>query len=358
MEAIAKNYRLIRSISAPAVCAAVVKCDAYGLGLGPVARRLSEEGCANFFVALPQEAVNLRDSLKSLRRKHSIYILSGMNDEFRDICDESIAPVLNSLEELKLWQTFRDQVGSGLPAIVNFDTGMNRLGLDRDETEQVLANTSLISPRYVNFIMSHLACADDPTHKKNEDQLDRFSDLVNVIGGRFKYSFANSPGVFLGSRFHYDMVRPGAALYGIGCNSKDRKKLSPVVELKSEILQTRSVTTDETTGYGADGRINRPSRLATVALGYGDGLFRHLGNSGRGFISGQAVPVLGRVSMDLETLDVTDVPETLCKKGDWVEFIGAHQSPDDLAGSAGTIGYEVLTALGNRFRRGYLGNVS
>ena len=348
----------MRSISAPAICAAVVKCDAYGLGLGPVARRLSEEGCTNFFVALPQEAISLRDSLKSLRRTHSIYILNGMNDDFRDICDDSVAPVLNSLEEIKLWQTFREQVGSGLPAIVNFDTGMNRLGLGRDETEQVLANAMTISPKYVNMIMSHLACADDPTHQKNQDQLDRFSNLIKVVGNRFKYSLANSPGVFLGSRFHFDMVRPGAALYGIGCNSKDRKKLSQVVELKSEIIQTRSVTTDETIGYGSDGRVDRPSRLATVALGYGDGLFRKLGNSGMGFISGRAVPVIGRVSMDLVTLDVTDVPETLCKKGDWVEFIGKHQSPDDLAVSAGTIGYEILTALGSRYRKGYVGTIS
>ena len=358
MEAVAKNYKFLRSIAAPAICAAVVKCDAYGLGLGPVARRLSEEGCTNFFVALPQEAVSLRDNLQPLRRKHSIYILNGMNDDFKDFCDDTIAPVLNSLEEIKLWHAFRDQVGAGLPAIVHFDTGMNRLGLDRVETERILAKEITISPKYINMIMSHLACADDPNDRKNEDQLDRFSSLVNVVGNRFKYSLANSPGVFLGSRFHYDMVRPGAALYGIGCNSKDRQQLSPVIELKSEIIQTRSVTADETIGYGCDGRIDKPSRLATVALGYGDGLFRHLGNSGTGFIAGQAVPIIGRVSMDLVTLDVTDIPETLCKKGDWVEFIGEHQSPDDLAESAGTIGYEVLTALGNRYRKVYLGAIS
>ncbi len=356
LDAIAANYRLLQSFAAPAECAAVVKCDAYGLGISPIARRIAAEGCRTFFVALPDEALELRDVLAELEDPIRIYILNGLSEGVAEICDQTIAPVLNSYKEIEAWSSHCANTGQGHPAIVNFDTGISRLGLDKADTLQFMNDPGRFKSLTISYVMSHLACADEPDHSLNARQLETLKSILNALPTAPRISLANSAGIFLGKDFHFDLVRPGAALYGIGCHEDDRRKLKQVVKLKGKILQTRLIDRNMTVGYGAAGSVTRESRLATVALGYGDGFFRRLGNKGAGFLSGHRAPVVGRVSMDLVTLDVTDIPETLCGPGQTVEFIGDHQTPDDLAEIAGTIGYEVLTALGGRYRRDYIGD--
>ena len=355
LNSISANYRFLRNLAAPAKCGAVVKCDAYGLGLKPIAKTLAEEGCNIFFVATPDEAFELHTELKKFERKFSIYMLNGLGSHGIEVCNQYISPVLNSLKDIEIWSAYCSKTVSAHPAIVNFDTGISRLGLDKTETVKVLNDHSLLGSISIAYVMSHLACADEPEHPLNLQQNQKFKNIIDNLCGRHLSSLSNSAGLFLGKDYHFDMVRPGAAIYGIGCTSSDRKNLNPAITLKGEILQTRIIDRDSTVGYGAEGVVKKSSRIATVSLGYGDGLFRQLGNKGYGFIEGHRVPIIGRVSMDLVTINVTDLPETKCYAGKMVEFIGVHQSVDELAENAGTIAYEIITAFGNRLFRKYVG---
>ncbi|MEK9685426.1 MAG: alanine racemase [Rhodospirillaceae bacterium] len=355
LHAIASNFRFLKSMSSSAECAAVVKCNAYGLGIKQVGQTLLREGCRAFFVASSSEALSLKRALLEIHKDFEIYILNGFERDFPEIYDTSIAPVLNSLEDIRRWVELSKSKRELLSAIANFDTGMNRLGLDKSETAEILGSSLSPDHSKISILMSHLACSEDPEHRLNHEQFRAFSSIVAKSKNRFRYSLANSGGVFLGKKYHFDLVRPGAALFGIGNFANRYTNLRQVVTLKAKILQTRSIDAGVTVGYGATQAVNRKSRLATVALGYGDGIFRGLTNAGFGYLSGYPAQIIGRVSMDLVTLDVTDIPQSLSQPGYWVEFIGEHQTPDSLAQRAGTIGYEVLTALGSRYERIYLG---
>ncbi len=353
--ALRANYRTLRDSAGTSECACVVKADAYGTGAQAAVRALIQAGCGSFFVATFGEA----EIIRGLARDAAIYVLDGFfagsGPAFAKL---AIRPVLSSLAEVKDWAAFCREHGSALPAALHADTGMNRLGLQRSEVEQLAGEPELLAAFTPALFMSHLACADDPDHPLNETQLTAFEALCAMLP-TCPASLANSAGIFLGARYHFDLVRAGFALYG-GKAIAGREPLNAVVRLEARILQIHDARAGESVGYGAQQILQRPTRIATISLGYADGILRSLGardgqNGLTGYIEGHEAPALGRISMDLITLDVTDMPEALARRGAWVEIIGEHVSVDDLARQAGTIGYEVLTSLSRRARRVTLG---
>jgi alanine racemase len=356
LDALVANYHYLRALAAPAECAAVVKADAYGLGMAKAAPALARAGCETFFVATLAEA----RALRALLSRATIYIFAGLlpgTAEFYRAGD--LRPVLNSAAEIEEWAAYCASRGEKLPCAVHIDTGMNRLGLTAAEVDQVADASPLWEAMALSLVMSHLACADEPDHPKSGTQRSVFDKLRARLPAALA-SFANSAGILLGREYHYDMVRPGIALYGGRPSRTDENPFAPVVRLEGRILQVRSVGAGESVGYGATRTIKRASRVATVSVGYADGFFRALStkDGDRGFtayIGAHPAPLLGRVSMDLITVDVTDVPEEITRRGAWVELIGPSASAQDMAHHAGTIDYEVLTNLGRRAPRRYIG---
>ena len=353
--ALKRNYRKLKKAAPNANCAAVVKADAYGTGAVRSAKALAEEGCDTFFVATLDEAGQVRDAVPTA----ALYVLNGV---FLGTCPQFVAvnarPVLGSLPEIEEWADFNSQQSTRLPAALHIDTGMNRHGLTADEIEEISRDSAILETFEVSLVMSHLACADNPGHPKNVEQRLTF-DRLRAKLPEAPVSLANSAGIFLGQEFHYDMVRPGIALYGGQALGRSSDPMSPVVHLHGRIVQVRPARKGETVGYGAAHALTRPSRIAVVAVGYADGYARTLGsNHGKpgavGYIGGHRAPIVGRVSMDLITLDVTDVPEESAYRGALVELLGDHVGLDDLARIAGTIDYEILTRLGRRHQRIYL----
>lgn len=356
LDALAANYRRLRDLAGPAECAAVVKADAYGIGMAEAAPVLWRAGCRTFFVATLAEA----KALRALLPDAVIYVFSGLLPGTAEIYRaHDLRPVLNSAEEIGEWVAYGRSIGEKLPCAVHVDSGMNRLGLTADEVAAVSGAHDLWPHLTLSLVMSHLACADDPDHPKSEAQRAAF-DRVRALLPQALASLANSAGVLLGRSYAYDMVRPGIALYGGHPRRRGQNPFRPVVHLAGRILQVREVAAGETVGYGATRGFKRPARIATVAVGYADGFFRALstGDDADGLvvsIEGHAAPVLGRVSMDLISIDVTSVPQEISRRGALVELIGPNVTAQEFAARAGTIDYEVLTSLGRRALRRYIG---
>jgi alanine racemase len=353
--ALAANYRELKKRAAPAACAAVVKADGYGLGLRPVAQALAGAGCTTFFVALLEEAQRLRAALPTA----AIYVLDGLNPGttalFRTL---RVEPVLGSWPEIDEWDSFAQQSTEPLPAAIHIDTGMRRHGISNEDAV-VLAERSKLLNFKPSLVMSHLACADDPGHPMNAQQIVEFRALRSFFPG-IPASLANSAGLLAHPDARFDLVRAGISLYGGRALIKSDNPMRPVMRLQLRIIQVRSVNKGETVGYGAEQRLARDSRIAVLAAGYADGIARTAGSSdnkqgAEAVVAGKRCPIVGRVSMDLVTVDVTDVPEAAVKRGDLATLIGDGISVDDFAARAGTIGYEVLTNLGRRFTRVYQG---
>lgn len=359
LDAIVENFRLIQATCPGAEVGASVKADAYGLGLAPVTRALFRSGCHAFFVATPGEGADLRSILPEAQ----IIVLNGpTRGQTKVFAAARLCPVLNSLEQIAAWQDGVGAQASAIPAWLHVDTGMNRLGLGETEVAALLAEPEHLHGVTLSTIMSHLACGDTLDHPMNAAQLARFITIrhrVEAQTGPLRASLANSPGVFLGPEFHFDLVRPGAALYGLAPSLQRPNPMHQVVEMQAKILQVRDVDTPMTVGYGAAHHVEKPARIATIAAGYADGYPRAAaGNTGDTMhvhIAGHDAPLCGRVSMDLLTIDVSAVPEELTRPGQAVELLGAHISADDLATASGTIGYEVLARLGHRSHRVYMG---
>ncbi|MBM3544918.1 MAG: alanine racemase [Alphaproteobacteria bacterium] len=356
LDALAANYHRLRELAGTAECAAVVKADAYGIGMAQAAPVLWRAGCRTFFVATLTEA----KALRALLPDAVIYVFSGLLPGTAEIYRaHDLRPVLNSLEEIKEWAEYGRSVGAKLPCAVHIDSGMNRLGLSADEVDAVSATRDLWPALTLSLVMSHLACADDPDHPKSGTQRKAF-DRLRALLPQAIASLANSAGILLGADYAYDMVRPGIALYGGHPRRQGPNPFRPVVHLAGRILQVRNVAAGETVGYGATRSFKRPARIATVASGYADGVLRALsaGDDADGLvvsIAGHAAPVIGRVSMDLITIDVTAVPEEHSRRGAFVELIGPNVTAQEFAARAGTIDYEVLTSLGRRALRRYIG---
>ena len=352
--AIAANWRGLRDAGRAGGrsvdCAAVLKADAYGTGAALVGPRLAREGCRHFFVAQLDEGIALRRALPDL----PIYVLNGlMAGTEGDFIEHGLTPVLNHLGQLNAWRATAQRFNRALDAVIHVDTGMHRLGFGPDEAQILIDERGRLRGLRLALILSHLVVAEEPANPINGEQLSRFRSFVRGMPGA-PASFANSSGVFLGPDYHFDLLRPGAALYGINPQPGSPNPMTPTVTLNARILQTRRIDALQTVGSGAAWRSARPSRVATIALGYADGYFRILVNRTHVHLAGHRVPVIGRISMDLVTIDATDVPEADCLPGAMVEVMGAHTTADDLAEFARTNAYEVMTALGRRYARAYV----
>jgi alanine racemase len=352
--AIRRNYRKLRTLAAPAETAAVVKANAYGLGAAEVFPALEQEGCRTAFVATLAEAQAIR-ALSNV----VIYVLDGLLAGTAPLFEEAeVRPVLSSAEQAAEWATHCETRGKMLPAAIHVDTGMSRLGLPEEQVRRLAQTPELLSAFNLSLIVSHLACGDEPSHAKNGDQLARFTALTSLFPG-VPRSLSNSAGILLGPRFHFDLVRPGIALYGGRPQSKGVNPMEPVLWLFVRIAEVAWAEPGQTVGYNATQTLKRRTRIATATAGYADGFFRALSSSdARGgpsaFAGALRLPLLGRVSMDLITFDATDAQDEAVQRGGFVELLGERQTVDDLAGFAGTIGYEVLTSLGHRYHRVYV----
>lgn len=349
LAAIIGNWRRLAAMAPHSGCAAVVKADAYGLGMDKVAPALARAGCTSFFVATIDEGLALRGLLPD----SDIFVLGGpLAGAEGDLAESRLVPVLNSAGQIGLWQDCAKRLGRPLDAALHIDTGMCRLGLDERECRSLTGRPELLDGIHLRLVMSHMACADEPDASMNDAQATAFLGLSGLLP-KAPLSLAASSTIVLGAQYHFDLLRPGAALYGINPSPGRANPMTPVVRLEGRILQVRDVDTPMTVGYGASHRVKGRGRIATVAVGYADGYLRSLGNRGFGVLAGERVPVVGRISMDLTTFDVSALPEEAACPGALIELIGTSNDVDALAAQAGTIGYEILTALGRRHHRVY-----
>jgi len=355
LAAIEANWRALVRQLLTVDCAAVVKANAYGLGLEPVTATLARAGCTTFFVANLAEA----RSVRSRAPEATIYVLTGFAPEGGEAFIEIKArPVINSTTELAEWDAFAAAHQWQGGAALQVDTGMRRLGVAAEEAA-ALAPRAQTENHGITLLMSHLACADVPDHPLNASQIRLFRELHMLYPG-IQASLANSSGIFLGNSAHFDLARPGAALYGVNPTPGRPNPMKSVVELTGRILQLRRVERDATVGYGAAWTAKRPSRIAIAALGYADGLMRASsgtdnGPGGAAIVAGKRCPIVGRISMDLVCIDITDLADAAVHRGDSATLIGGEITVDDVAASAGTIGYEILTHLSPRCQLIYRG---
>ena len=348
LRAVAANYRLLQQRVGAARCGAVVKADAYGLGAAMVAPALLSAGCRHFFVAHLEEGIALRHALPA---HAAIYVMHGVFAGGEAAClAHDLVPVSNSLDQLSRWAAQARQAGRRVQAIIQLDTGMARFGFAAGDLAAIGDDLRALT---LQFTMSHLACADTPDNPANAEQRTRF-DALRAELPPAPATLAASSGIFLGPAFHYDLVRPGAALYGVAPVGGAPNPLDAVIRLDAKIVQLRDVPAGTPIGYGHSVRTTAPARLATIAVGYADGYLRSGSNHGAAWFGGTALPIMGRVSMDSIVLDASAVPADALHEGSVVELIGTHRSVDAVAADAGTIGYEVLTSLGRRYHRRYL----
>lgn len=358
LDAVAANWRHLRDLGRaagrPVDCAAVLKADGYGLGAAPVARRLFAEGCRHFFVAHADEGLVVRQAVPEAW----ICVLNGLPPGGDgDFIAQRLVPALNDLAQVSAWRSAAQRFAQPLDAVVHLDTGMNRLGLTAEEAALLANDRMRLRGLRLALLMSHLVSSEKPADPINREQLDRFRTFVARMPGA-PASLANSSGIFLGGDFHFDLMRPGAALYGINPTPGAGNPMRQVATLRARILQVRQIDAMTGVGYNHDWRSARPSRIAVVAAGYADGYLRALGNRGEIVIDNHLARVVGRVSMDLITVDVSDLPEGSVRPGAFAELIGPHQTPDQVAEKARTNGYEILTSLGARYHRIYVGATS
>ncbi len=353
LASIRQNWVTLQSQLQSGDCGAVVKANAYGLGMERVVGALFAEGCRHFFVASYREALQLRQFLDS---EFPIFVLQGCPDGMeQDFVDAQFIPVLISMPMLDRWRAATKTL-TNTPCALKLNTGMNRLGIEISDFETLLEQPYILREAGLRWLISHLACADTPRHTLNSIQLTRFTSLVARIRQEvpdIKASLANSPGIFLSGSAHFDLVRPGIALYG-GSPVVDRSVvMKPVVSLHLPVLQVRALQRGEVVGYGAEYVAGDPKVVAVVAGGYADGLLRRWAETGRGWFN-DYLPVLGRISMDSTVFDITHLsPEQRPAEGDEIEVLGEHLTIDDMAQAAGTISYEIITRLGDRLEKRY-----
>jgi alanine racemase len=358
LDAIVANWKKLEKTAVPAECAAVVKANAYGLGAEPVARALASAGCKTFFVATLDEARVVRATLPSA----TIYALDGFFQNTGDAYAKfNCRPVIGDINELAEWDVFCRRSGWTGGAAIHIDTGMNRLGLTVADAQGIIPRINA-GDHGITLVMSHLVSAELLNNPINARQLSTFREISSLFSG-VPASLANSSGIYLGSQFQFDLVRPGAALYGINPTPEADNPMLPVAEVKARIVQIRNAERGETVGYGGRWTARRPTKLAIVSAGYADGYFRaaSAADGTRGaevIVAGKRCPVAGRVSMDLAAVDITDLPANAARRGHLVTLLGEGITVDELAHHFGTIGYEVLTSIGTRYARIYKGGAA
>ncbi len=359
LQALQENWRLLAKRAAPAECGAAVKGDAYGLGIAPVAPTLWTAGCRSFFVAKPKEG----EELRKLLPEAIIYVLDGLaSGQAEFYAKLNLTPALVSSAEAREWAAFGRVYGRKLPCALHVDTGINRLGFSIAGFSALLEDTATVNGLNVALLMSHLACADEPAHPLNAKQRDAFAQVRQKLPG-VHASLANSSGIFLGTDYVHDLVRPGIALYGGNPTPATPNSMRAVAHLEGTVIQVRDVREGETVGYGATWKANRPSRIAVLGAGYRDGVPRSLSSSGHSgpaqvYAGGRRCPIIGRISMDMMAIDITDLPPLSVARGARAEIFGKHIAIDEAASWAGTISYELLTRLGSRYARLYSGGDS
>ncbi|WP_291605305.1 alanine racemase [Bradyrhizobium sp.] len=355
LDAIVANWRKLEKTAVPAECGAVIKANAYGCGIAPVAGALAKAGCKTFFVATLEEARLARAAAPSA----AIYVLNGYFQNTGDYyAKNDCKPVIGDLNELAEWDVFCRRTGWSGGAAIHIDTGMNRLGLTIAEAQAIIPRIHA-GDHGITLLVSHLVAAELLNNPVNARQLAAFRQIASEFTG-VPASLSNSSGIYLGASFQFDLVRAGAALYGVNPTPEADNPMQPVVELKARIIQIRNIDRGETVGYGGTWTARRPTRLAIIATGYADGYFRAASaNDGtRGaevVIAGKRCPIAGRISMDLMAVDITDLPPNAARRGHMATLIGEGITVDELAHHFGTIAYEVLTSLGPRFARIYKG---
>lgn len=351
LDAVAHNYRTVCAlVKKGTLCAAVLKANAYGMGVKEVSMRLYQEGCRHFFLAHLSEAIEIKNFVG---QDSVIYVLNGLRRGDEEVyAHYNLIPVLGDPHQIHTWNSFCQNKQQSLKAALHFDTGITRTGLSVNAVQGL--GLLQISHMEIICVLSHLACTYQPSHPMNESQRLAFDELQK----RFPFalaSFANSGALFFGPDYHYDMTRVGLAL--TGCRiavPHGEYRLKPSLKAYAQILQINEISPGDSVGYDATFIASRPSRIATLGIGYADGYLRSLSNRGEVYFAGQKLPVVGRISMDLTTIDITDVPPNKIFPGDWVELFGDNLRADKVAEKAETISWELFTRLGSRFERLYL----
>ncbi|MEB3702145.1 Alanine racemase [Candidatus Bealeia paramacronuclearis] len=346
LKTIVKNYQLMKDLAPHAEISAVLKADGYGFGASPVGKALRDAGCKTFFVAHLDEGIALRKTLQN----EKIYILTGvLPGTENELIQHNLTPVLNHAGMYELWKTAGHLENRPLQCALHIDTGMHRLGFEMKD----IPNARCFEGLSLEMVMSHLACSQIPGHPMNAQQLAAFQKVIPHFQ-RLQKSLSDTGGLFLNPEYHYDIIRPGLGFFGMHPQSLEGPNpFQNVLTLWGKIIQVRSVPKGETVGYGATFKTKRHSRLATLGIGFADGLSRDLSNQGHVFIGDFKAPILGRISMDYSVVDVSDVPESLCYPGSWVQLVNEHQTLDDLALSINTISRELSIHLGSRLYRMY-----
>lgn len=348
---IKENYNTLRAECKNAEVGAVVKANAYGLGVAGIAPILERSGCNHFFVSSCDEGITLR---KILGLNNNIYVLQGVfKNELEAFKENNLIPVLNHLGQVELWQQYASTIARKLPCFIHIDTAMHRLGMLYDEID--LLNLDDIKNLDILCVMSHLASAEDIENSSNQHQLVQFNQYASKFG-KVKKSLANSSGIFLGEEYHFDLTRPGAAIYGINPTPYlQESHIKNPVKLLAPIVMFSDLSPLASIGYNGTftNTSNHNIRVATIPIGYADGFPRLLSNKASVYIDDIEVPVIGRVSMDLTTIDVSSVPDSSIFLGKQVEIIGKNSTPDKLAKFCNTNSYEILTMLGYRHKRIY-----
>lgn len=356
LDAIGHNYDILHGkVGAVERCAAVVKADAYGLGVRRVAPVLWKRGCRHFFVATLEEGAALRQQLGP---EAEIVVLTGVRPGTEQAClDAGVVPTIFTTAQLRAWADTLEKSGQQSHCALKIDTGMTRLGMGADEYDQLLADRSLLEAARVDLLMSHLACADEPAHPQNRLQLEAFREAAGRLQSLLpsvRLSLANSSGIFLDEAYHFDLARPGSALYGVNPVPGTPNPMAPVVTLELPVIQVRQVLRDCHVGYGATQTAGAGSWLAVARGGYADGVLRAQGGRGCAWACGRRLPMIGRVSMDSATYDISSLAPAEREALDHIQLLNGDLTVDEVAEYAGTIGYEILTSLGRRYQRQYL----
>jgi alanine racemase len=349
------NYKILSNIADKSKVAAVVKADAYGLGADKVSKTLIAQGCAHFFVSSVSEAINLRNNVGEAA---NIFVLNGVfYNDIDEFAIHNLTPVLNHLKQVELWVDYTKKLGRKLPCSLHFDTGMCRLGMSSADIITLVNKPEILQNLKLEYIISHLSAAEEQNNPYNIEQLERFKGYLQYFPG-IKASLSNSSGILLGRGYHFDLVRPGASIYGINPNPLSPNIMHNAVKLSVPIIQLQKLPVNSYVGYNTTFTTSRNTIAATLPIGYADGYFRRFSNCGIASIAGHLAPVIGRVSMDLITIDVTDIPEREIFLGQMVELINDYFTIDKIAGIVGTNGYEILTSFNSsRFIRIYKNDI-
>jgi alanine racemase len=352
LQHIEHNYNTLKNACPNAEVGAAVKADAYGLGAHKIAPALKNNGCKHFFVANIDEGVAMRPLVGN---DANIYVFHGVfQNELAAFKEYNLIPVLNHMQQIEIWQKYAKTIGHKLPCFIHLDTGMHRLGMQESEINVFNIETHA-SNLDIRCVMSHLLAAEDIDSNCNQLQLEKFHRLTEKFTG-IKKSLANSSGIFLGSKYHFDLTRPGAAIYGLDPTPYIRNSLiKSVATLKAPIIQINNLKPGESVGYNATYTNNskKSCPIATIPVGYADGFLRHFSNQGCVMIESYKAPIIGRISMDLTIIDISNIPSNLIFLGQNVEVLGARLTADKIAKLCGTNGYEILTSLGSRYERIY-----